>query len=175
MAFKWMIRRLHRWGVSRRKLRGGFLHSKLGDRILHRELWIPNRESFARAWLVGMVVTMIPFLPLQTVIACVIGFMVGANLPVCFILQYVSNPATAVVQLPASYVVGCFVLGRDVGAALHRVRTAPSSLLSGETFGVLLLGSIVLGLVFGLAGYFLTQLLWVDRVRKKPVRPKPPA
>lgn len=178
MTFRWTMRRLHRWGISRRKLRGGFLHTKLGDRILERDLWFPSRESLARAWLIGMVVTCIPFLPLQTLIACGFGFYFRANLPVCFILQYLSNPATAIFQLSACYFVGRLLFGdspstlwqhmeRVVGSLVN----APSwseafGLLNWREFAALFLGSIVLGLALGLLGYLGTHLVWKDKPRK---------
>ncbi len=166
------MRRLHRWGISRKKLRGGFLHSKLGDRILERELWIPDRESLARAWLVGMPVTTIPFLPGQSIIACSIGFLVRANLPVAFLLQYLSNPATAIFQLSACYFTGNLVLGTSPKELVHIVNhkvsgfmASPSIMealhaLSLRDFATLYLGSVILGLGLGLLGYFGTHLLW---------------
>lgn len=160
------MRRLHRWGISRNKLRGGFLHSKLGDRILDRELWVPTRESLARAWLVGMPVTMIPFLPLQSVIGCAIGFFTKANLPVTFLLQYLSNPATAFVQIPACYFVGRLLMGAPMGDTLHQIEIHPLAVLSGKSLLALYLGSFVLGPLLGGLGYFLTHLIWRDRPKK---------
>lgn len=166
MNFRWMMRRLNRWGMSRHKLRGGFLHTRLGDRILHRELWVPTRMSLALAFLVGMPVTTIPFLPLQSVIACGIGFLVGANLPVCLLLQYLSNPATAVVQLPACYLVGELVLGGDFAEIYAHVRANPVTAFSGHNLFALYLGSFVLGPLLGALGYFLTKILWREQPPK---------
>ncbi|MBI5382909.1 MAG: DUF2062 domain-containing protein [Opitutae bacterium] len=160
------MRRLHGWGVSRQKLRGGFLHSKLGDRILERELWFPTRESLARAWLVGMTVTVIPFLPAQTLIACAIGFLFRANLPVCFALQYLSNPATAVVQLPACYLIGRLLVGASLSETWQQIRLHPGdALISGQAIWSLYLGAIVLGPLLGGLGYGLTHLIWREEPR----------
>lgn len=166
MNFRWMMRRLNRWGMSRHKLRGGFLHKRLGDRILHRELWVPTRMSLALAFLVGMPVTTIPFLPLQSVIACGIGFLVGANLPVCLLLQYLSNPATAVVQLPACYLIGELVLGGDFAEIYAHVRANPVTAFSGHNFFALYLGSFVLGPLLGGLGYLLTKFFWREQPPK---------
>jgi hypothetical protein len=163
-----MMRRLNRWGVSRHKLRGGFLHSKLGDRMLERELWFPTRESLARAWLVGMPVTVIPFLPLQSVIACGIGFLVRANLPVCLAMQYLSNPATAFIQIPACYFMGRLLLGESISVTLHQIETHPVEVLSSKSLLALYLGAIVIGPILGILGYSLTHLIW--REKPKPVR-----
>jgi len=168
------MRRLHRWGISRHKLRGGFLHSKLGDRILHRELWFPTRESLARAWLVGMPITMIPFLPLQSLIAIPVAFLVGANIPVTFLLQYLSNPATAVIQLPACYFVGSLLLGEPMGDTLRLIEHNPGAILSGHSVLALYLGSVVLGPLLGVLGYFLTHLIWRSAPRLKKGAPTKP-
>lgn len=183
MTFRWTMRRLHRWGISRHKLRGGFLHSKFGDRLLERELWFPDRESLARAWLIGMPVTTIPFLPLQSVIACGIGFYFRANLPVCFLLQYLSNPATAIFQLSACYFVGRLLFGdspslviehveRVVGGIVHADSwKAALTALSWREFVALYLGALVLGMALGILGYFGTHLIWRNKGKRKPARP----
>jgi uncharacterized protein (DUF2062 family) len=178
------MRRLNRWGLSRQKLRGGFLHSKLGDRILERELWIPDRESLARAWLVGMPVTAIPFLPGQSLIACAIGFFVRANLPVTFLLQYLSNPATAIFQLSACYFTGNLVLGTSPKELIQLVHSkvdgfmASPSLrealhaISWHDLATLYLGSVILGVALGLLGYSATHLLWRPKAKRLLVRSK---
>ena len=160
------MRRLNRWGLSRRKLRGGFLHTRLGDRFLEREIWIPSRGSLARAFLVGMPITMIPFLPMQSVFACGLGLWLRANLPVTFFLQHLSNPLTAVIQLPLCYLTGRLLLGADLGADWDHVWADPMGILTRGSLGALYLGAVVLGPVFGVAGYLLTLLIW----KEKPAR-----
>ena len=59
----WVLRWMHKQKLSRSKMRGGRLHGWFGDRILAKELWLPTRNSLARAWLVGFPITIIPFLP----------------------------------------------------------------------------------------------------------------
>ena len=163
------MRRLHQWGLSRQKLRGGFLHTRLGDRFLEREIWIPSRESLARAFLVGVPITMIPFLPLQSVFACGVALWLRANLPVTFLLQHLSNPLTAVIQLPLCYLTGRLLLGADLGAEWDQVWADPMGIVSRGSLGALYLGAVVLGPVLGAAGYFLTHWIWKEqpvRVRK---------
>ncbi|OIR06487.1 hypothetical protein GALL_114040 [mine drainage metagenome] len=163
MNLRWTLRRLNRWGISRRKLRGGRLHGLLGDRFLHRDLWIPSRESLARAWLIGMTVTSIPFLPLQSVIACGIGFFLGANLPVCLLLQYLSNPATAFIQVPACFFVGRLLMGDHPAALLSQIHHGPMALMTSDNLIAIYLGAIVIGPILGVIGYFLTHLIWRER------------
>ncbi len=164
------MRTLHRWGLSRPKLKGGFLHSRLGDRLLEKEMWLPTRESFARAWLVGIPVSMIPLLPGQTIIACTIGFWFRANLPVAFALQFLSNPATIPIHFPACYLVGELVRGGNLAAAWRQAVENPTALETAGQFLVsLYVGAVVLGLFLGVAGYGLIQVL---PHKKKPHRRK---
>ena len=55
----WALRLMHRSRLSRSRLRGGWIHSRFGDRILDKALWRPTRESLARAWLVGFPITIL--------------------------------------------------------------------------------------------------------------------
>lgn len=96
----WIHHWLHRRRLSRTRLRGTWLHSRLGDRLLERSLWKPTRESLARAWLVGFPITMLPFLPVQSVFACIVAIFIRGNLLLCIALQFLSTPFTAPVHLP---------------------------------------------------------------------------
>lgn len=105
-----LSRWLHQRGFSRRKLRGTLLHRHLGDGVLARELWSLQSEPVARAWLIGVPITIIPFLPFQTFIAIPLAIVFRANVPITFAIQWMSNPFTAIVHLPACYYFGCLVL-----------------------------------------------------------------
>lgn len=158
-VFRW----LHRSGYSRRTLRGGFLHSRLGDRILDRSLWLPTRISLARAWLIGMPITTIPFLPFQSVLAGIFGFFGRANLLLCIGLQFLSNFATAPFHLSACYFVGRVVLGEHPGDVWAHLMAHPHSIWSTDALFALYLGSIILGPLIGLVGYAVIMLFWPDR------------
>jgi uncharacterized protein len=142
-------------------MRGGFLHSKLGDRILDKSLWRATPESIARAWLIGIPVTLVPFLPGQSIIAGLLGFTFRANLLVCIGLQYLSNPFTAVVHLPICFFVGRLVQGNSPVATWDEVAqrdwefliTHPSHI--ARDLIPLFLGSIILGALLGVVGYLL--------------------
>jgi uncharacterized protein (DUF2062 family) len=168
---------LHRKKLSRKSMRGGFLHSKLGDRILDKSLWRATPDSIARAWLIGMPITMIPFLPGQSIIASVLGFTFRANLLVCIGLQYLSNPFTAVVQLPACFFIGRLIQGNLPSTVWDEViqrdweflLTHPTHL--ARDLIPLFLGSIILGAAIGVIGYLLI-LNWGRRHAEKLARKK---
>lgn len=179
----WAHRWLHQRSLSRQKLKGSFLHSKLGDRILDKNLWMPTKRSIARAWLIGIPITTIPFLPAQSAIAGVCGFFGRANLILCIGLQFLSTPLTAPVHLPACYFVGRVARGELPAEVWRHIAENPGSVWSSEALFSLYLGSIILGPLVGLIGYGFILLVWPDhlphlprrRPRPLPAPPLPPA
>src|SRR5215212_1143526 len=109
----WLFRWLHRQRLTRRHMRGGRMHSWLGDRLLDKSLWTPSAGSLARAWLVGFPITIVPFLPGQSVLAIVAALCVRGNVLLCVAIQFLSNPLTAPVQISACYFVGEVLRGAD--------------------------------------------------------------
>ncbi len=156
---------MHRGRLSRSRLRGTFLHNWLGDKILDKSLWIPTRGSVARAWLVGWPITVIPFLPGQSVFACIAALCVRGNLLLAIALQFLSTPLTAPVHLPACYFIGEVVRGASPKAVWREVRNKPAHLLTGHAVTSLYVGAAVLGIVVGAAGYAILQSTWKDKPR----------
>jgi uncharacterized protein (DUF2062 family) len=167
----WTLRWLHKQKFSRKHMRGGWLHSRLGDRILHKDLWLPTHTSLARAWLVGFPITVTPFLPFQTIFATIAALMVRGNLLLCIGMQFLSTPLTAPVQLPACYFVGELVRGRTPKNTWHVVTEDTRHLLTGDAAISLYLGGVVIGLLGGVIGYAVLYHTWT---RHPPRRTRPP-
>lgn len=148
-------------------MRGTFLHNWLGDRILHKNLWSPTRESLARAWLMGWPITVIPFLPGQSLFACIAALLVRGNLLLCIGLQFLSTPLTAPVHLSACYFVGEVVRGTNPRAVWREVRGQPRILLTGHAVTSLYLGSAVIGIIGGAMGYAIIRGTWRERPRRR--------
>lgn len=168
----WLVRWLHRRHLSRRRLRGGWLHRVVGDRLLSKDLWRPSRESVARAWLIGFPITMVPFLPIQSLFACSIGVFFRANLLFCLLLQFLSTPLTAPVHLPACYLVGRALEGDSPVSVWRQVRKTDWTQVSSfklRDLRALYTGAITLGAIGGIAGYFII-LSFPDR-RRLPSEP----
>ncbi len=164
--FRW----LHRRGLTRKKMQGGFWHTKLGDRLLDKALWRATPESLARAWLIGVPITTIPFLPGQMAITVFLGFLFRANMLLCGALPWVSNPFTAPIHLPACYIVGTLVLNRSFSKAWENAQQFNWAAIVEHPFRAaqhivipLYLCSIILGLVIGIIGYFVI-LAWGNRI-----------
>ena len=158
---------MHRRRLSRSRMKGTFLHSWLGDRILQKGLWSPTRESLARAWLVGWSVTVIPLLPGQSIIACIAALLVRGNLLLCIGLQFLSTPLTAPVHLPACYFVGEVVRGANPRHVWREVRGKPRLLLTGHAVTSLYLGAAVIGIIGGAAGYAIIHGTWREKPRRR--------
>ncbi len=166
------MRWMHRQNMSRSKMRGGRLHGWFGDRILDKSLWLPTRNSLARAWLIGFPITVVPFLPAQSVFAVIGALVVRGNLLLCIALQFLSTPLTAPVHLPACYFLGQTVryFTRTGGAppadVWREISHGSRHLLTGDAVTSLYLGSIVLGFLGGLAGYAVLHRTWKDTPRR---------
>lgn len=156
----WVLRWMNRRRISRRHLRGGLLHSWLGDRILDKALWRPTHESLARAWLVGFPITVVPFLPFQMLFACIAALFVRGNIVLCIALQFLSTPLTAPVHLPFCYLVGELVRGHPIGDVWHTVSVTPRELLRGDAAVSLYLGAVVVGALGGAIGYAIILRRW---------------
>lgn len=171
----WVLRWMHRRRLSRTRLRGTLLHSWFGDRLLDRALWKPTRDSLARAWLIGFPVTMLPFLPVQSLIACTIALFFRANLLLCIALQFLSTPLTAPIHLPACYLVGEIARGRPPTEVWTEVTSAPKDVLSGDSVTSLYLGAIIIGVIGGIVGFFLIRGTWKARPAAARAKFSPPA
>lgn len=156
----WMFRWLHRRRLTRHGMRGSRLHGWLGDRVLDRSLWAPTRESVARAWLVGFPITVVPFLPLQSVLAGAATLAVRGNLLLAIVLQFISNPFTAPVQISGCYLVGELGRGRAPSQVWHQIADTPSDLLTHDTLLSLYLGAVIVGTMGGALGYVFIRALW---------------
>lgn len=152
-------------------MRGGKLHSLLGERILDKSLWRPTRDSIARAWLVGFPITIVPFLPFQTLFACIAALFVRGNLLLCIALQFLSTPLTAPVHLPACFFAGELVRGRDLAEVWRHIAAAPRDLVTGDAAVSLYLGSIVLGALGGALGYAIILRTWRPIARSEGTAP----
>lgn len=161
-----VMRWLHRRQLSRHKLRGGRLHSWFGDRILHKSLWSPTRESLARAWLVGWPITVVPFLPGQSVLAVIAALLVRGNLLLCIAVQFLSNPATAGIQLPACYIVGEVVRYGNFRKAWDHMPKTFEGFITLDTARSLYLGAFIIGIIGGCIGYAVIQGTWRERPRR---------
>jgi len=171
----WILRWMHKQRLSRSRMRGTRVHRWLGDGILNKALWQPTAGSLARAWLVGFPITIVPFLPAQSVFACIAALLVRGNILLCIALQFLSTPLTAPVHLSSCYFVGEVVRGASPAKVWKDAKSAPKKvLLSAHAVTSLYLGAAILGIIGGVAGYAIILRTWKDRPRGRRLHPAGP-
>ena len=157
---------MHRQRLSRSRLRGSRLHRWFGDAIISKSLWSATRGSLARAWLVGFPITIVPFLPGQTVFAAVAALLVRGNLLLAIAIQFISTPITAPVHLPVCYFVGEVVQGASPSRVWHHAWNHPKALVTGHAAKSLYLGAAIVGMVGGVLGYAIILGTWRDAPKR---------
>jgi len=123
-------------------------------------LWQCNRHSIAVACFIGLFVAMIP-LPLQMLIAASWAVVLQGNLPLSVSLVWVSNPITMPPLFYFSYQLGASLL------TIEKVELTSASLawenIANHFLSIwlpLLTGSLLIGALLGLSGYYLVNWLW---------------
>lgn len=131
----------------------------LGERLADPNLWHLNRRSAAGAVGIGLFVAFLP-LPGQTVVASIAAIWARVNLPICFLMTWVTNPFTMAPMFLLAYGVGSWLLGTPIHPVEFEATwewAQTEFLLIWKPF---LLGSFVVGLVAGVSGGLLTLGLW---------------
>lgn len=153
--FRW----LHRKGFSRKKLRGGFLHRWMGDSLFFKEFWVPQKNSLARAWLVGCLIATSPFFGFHLFVGLSLAILLRANLPLVIVLLFTTNPLTAPFFYSFAFILGCWILNQP----FHHFKFEASLHWLYQAGLPLVIGCTVIGLISGISGYFLISKLWKDK------------
>jgi uncharacterized protein (DUF2062 family) len=133
---------------------------RIFGKLLHDpNLWHLNRYSVSGAVAVGLFMAFLP-LPTQMIPAAAAAILLHVNLPIALMLTWITNPFTTVPILYLDYKLGSVMLGR-----------VPQNIVFEPTWEWLwsklhliwqpvLLGSLTVGIVCAVSGYFLTRGLW---------------
>lgn len=161
-------RRIYRMIRHPRQRSRGRIRAWLADRIHNRDLWRMRRHSVASGVGGGLFVAMLP-IPLQSVVAAVLGVARGWNLPAAILCTWLSNPFTF---LPIFYASkkSVTVLYHMFGAEPSIHDLTPSKVRDldlGELVQLLsrsgpefLIGSCLVGLMCAAVGFVLVHALW---------------
>lgn len=146
-----------------KKMKGlGFL----GTWLHNPNIWHLNRHSVSKAFFIGLFWMSIP-IPSQMVASALTAILFRANLPLSVALVWISNPLTMPPIFYFNYLVGSFILGDEAQETLNFELSWHWIVnVLGELWLPLYLGSIVVGLVLGLASYLAIKLLWRHHVYK---------
>lgn len=122
-------------------------------------LWHLNRRSVAMGVGVALFSAFFP-IPPQMLLAAALALILRGNLPIALVLVWISNPLTFPAILYLDYQVGSLITGYEW---YQNQLTWSFSQLSYDIGGMLLpimIGSLVLGFIVGIAGYLITRTVW---------------
>lgn len=138
--------RLLRHPKHRRKSR---VHDWVAHKVFDRALWKPSRNTLAGGLAVGLIVSMLPPIPIQMLIAAVIAILVKVNIPAAAGGCWFSNPVTWGPLIWAQHKIGV--------AILPKWDALPDKV---EAIRCYAMGAVVMAAVLALVGYFLTVWIW---------------
>lgn len=141
---------------SPEKLRNAKGFGFVGERVFEPSLWHLTRRSVRAACFIGIFVALIP-MPFQMVAAASLAIMFRCNLPIAVSLVWTTNPITMPPVFYTTYLVGNALLDRE--PSLHAGELTLAS-LGSDVLVPLYLGSIVSGVVLGLAFSMLVDVFW---------------
>ncbi|MCB2147741.1 MAG: DUF2062 domain-containing protein [Deltaproteobacteria bacterium] len=120
---------------------------------------------------VGIFVSITPIIPLQTIVAVFLAFLVRGSKSAAALGTWLSNPLTIPVVYYANYKLGCMLLGYQ--KTLDSIAFDSFSQLMGlglEVTWAMIVGGVVIGAVLGVAAYFITFHVFITiRRRARPV------
>lgn len=135
--------------------------------VLHEpNLWHLNRHCATKAFAIGLFWGCIP-MPFQMVAAALCAIRLNANLPLSVALVWFSNPITMPPIFYAEYLIGAWLLNKPAMAFEYELS---AQWLMSQLYDIgipMYLGSLVCGIFFAAAGYFLVGYLWRRSVIKR--------
>lgn len=140
-------------------LKGGWLHRRIGDSLLDRELWHPDASRIAAGFSLGAFFAIMP-IPFQTIPAALLAFLTRSNIAAALVAVWITNPFTAPFFLYAQYRLGAWILNDPHPIRIDFQQNIDWSQFFTEAPKAFMLGSVALGLIVAVLVYPLTLVLW---------------
>jgi len=140
-------------------LKGGWLHRRIGDSLLDRELWHPDASRIAAGFSLGAFFAIMP-IPFQTVPAALLAFLTRSNIAAALCAVWITNPFTAPFFLYAQYRVGAWILRDPNPVAIQwnqHIDWEQFFLAAPKAF---LVGSVAVGLIAAAVVYPIALFGW---------------
>lgn len=118
-----------------------------------------NRHSVARAMACGLFAAFIP-MPMQMLLAAALAVWARGNLPISVGLVWLTNPLTMPPIFYCTYLLGSWLMEQPPIGLPDELTWAWISAELASVWQPFLLGSVIAGLGFALAGFFATHWLW---------------
>jgi hypothetical protein len=147
-------RQLKKWLPGREQLRTGWASRLFEGRLGDPDLWHLNRRSVSSAVAIALFCAYLP-MPGETVVAVALALLARANLPISVVLVWISNPLTWLPMFAPAYYVGAWIVGEPTIPIEHLTLAR-----IGRNLGALWIGSLIFGVVLGVAGYVFVRFFW---------------
>ena len=152
---------------------------RIGQMLIRMRQLEGNPHYIAVGAAVGIFVSTLPIIPLQTIVALTLAFLARGSKPAAALGTWLSNPLTVPAVYYANYKVGCILLGYENTVDSIAFDSFSQLMALGlEVTWAMLVGGGVIGVVLGVATYFVTLRIFTNIRRRSgqtggPSRPAP--
>lgn len=116
---------------------------------------------------IGVFIGITPTIPLHTVIAVVLAFVLRGSKPAAIIGVWIANPITIPLFYWGSYEIGMFMLGKSIPFNINYKSIGDLMELGLDVTVAMIAGGVILGILPGIAAYFITRKIFIKiRSRK---------
>jgi uncharacterized protein len=148
---------------------------RFGQMLVRMRQLEGNPHYIALGTAVGIFVSITPIIPLQTIVAIALAFLVRGSKSAAALSTWLSNPLTIPVVYFANYKLGCMLLGYQ--KTLDSIAFDSFSQLMElglEVTWAMMVGGVVIGAILGTAAYFITfRVFRTIRRRTRQVETEP--
>jgi uncharacterized protein (DUF2062 family) len=131
----------------------------LGSSLFHEDLWKFNRISFCRAIVIALFWGWMPMM-FQMIPAAYCAVVFRANLPLSVAGVWISNPITMPAMMYFAYIFGNNILGLNPIYNEFKLNSEWIISALGNIWEPLLVGTLIIGVVSSVIGYFLMHISW---------------
>jgi hypothetical protein len=135
-------------------------HLRFFGRLLHDpNIWHLNRRSVSGAFAAGLFMALVP-MPFQMIPAAALAIFFRVNLPISVALVWITNPLTTAPISYFCYRLGAWILNTPTHAVEFQISWEWISTELIRIWKPFLLGSLLVGLICAVIGYFGIHALW---------------
>ena len=159
-------KRLRKWIPTPGRLRQHRPLRIFGSWVEDSNLWLLSRHTTAKAFAIGLYCAMLP-VPGQMIISVALAIIFTANVPLSFSLIFLTNPLTMPAIYYAAYTLGTWVLGTEPLEIQFEASWTWFVQSLDDIWWPLLMGSQIMGVIFGVLGYWMIDSLWRNAIRRQ--------
>ena len=159
-------KRLRKWIPTPGRLRQHRSLRIFGSWVEDSNLWLLSRHTTAKAFAIGLYCAMLP-VPGQMIISVALAIIFTANVPLSFSLIFLTNPLTMPAIYYAAYKLGTWVLGTEPLEIQFEASWTWFVQSLDDIWWPLLMGSQIMGVIFGVLGYWMIDSLWRNAIRRQ--------